>query len=156
MERQPIERAAPAPAFTTHAATGRPLELGVVMAMYSLAPLVMAIHAGAAATRFGPRWMMVGGSAILLGGAALQAVPGPYALLFPGALLCGVGFTALQISLQLHIGERSAPDARVRNFGYFSLTQSAATSLAAMLGGSLSGAWGGARRCRRRPSPPPC
>ncbi|MGZ2748955.1 MFS transporter [Burkholderia stagnalis] len=175
MERQPTERAAPAPAFAAHAAAGRPLvlalaigfllyfafgisrvgaailivsgnhpalELGVVMAMYSLAPLVMAIHAGAAATRFGPRWMMVGGSAMLLGGAALQAVPGPYALLFPGALLCGVGFTALQISLQLHIGERSAPDARVRNFGYFSLTQSAATSLAAMLGGYLSGAWG--------------
>ncbi|MCM2483656.1 MFS transporter [Burkholderia glumae] len=119
------------------------IQLGIVMAMYSLAPLLIAVHAGAVATRLGPRSMLVGGGAVLLGGALLQAVPGPAVLLFPGALLCGVGFTLMQIALQLHIGECGAPGERVRRFGFFSLTQSAATSLAALLGGYLSGQWGG-------------
>ncbi|PJO22196.1 hypothetical protein Y5A_015585 [Burkholderia glumae AU6208] len=118
------------------------IQLGIVMAMYSLAPLLIAVHAGAVATRLGPRSMLAGGGAVLLGGALLQAVPGPAVLLFPGALLCGVGFTLMQIALQLHIGECGAPGERVRRFGFFSLTQSAATSLAALLGGYLSGQWG--------------
>jgi predicted MFS family arabinose efflux permease len=117
------------------------IQLGIAMAAYSLAPLLMAVRAGAAATRFGPRRMLICGSSVLLGGATIQAVPGNYYLLFPGALLCGAGFTALQISLQLHIGEQCAPDARARHFGYFSLAQSLGTSAAALLAGYVSEAW---------------
>jgi hypothetical protein len=113
----------------------------MAMALYSIAPVLLAVHAGAATSHLGPRRMLAAGSGVLLCGAALQACP-PYVLLFPGALLSGIGFTVLQISLQMHIGESCRPDARVRHFGYFSMVQSAATSLAAMLVGYLSGTRG--------------
>lgn len=115
------------------------IQLGVVMGLYSVAPLLMAVHAGSMASHFGPRRSLICGAAILLCGAGVQAASGPYVLIFLGALLTGIGFTILQISLQLHIGESSGPNNRVRNFGYFSMVQSAATSLAALLVGYLSG-----------------
>lgn len=115
------------------------IHLGVVMGLYSVAPLLMAVHAGSVASRFGPRRSLLAGAAVLLGGACVQAASGPYVLIFIGALVSGIGFTILQISLQLHIGESSDPSVRVRNFGYFSMVQSAATSLAALLVGYLSG-----------------
>lgn len=117
------------------------IQLGMAMALYSIAPVLLAVHAGAATSHLGPRRMLAAGSGVLLCGAALQACP-PYVLLFPGALLSGIGFTVLQISLQMHVGESCRPDARVRHFGYFSMVQSAATSLAAMLVGYLSGTRG--------------
>lgn len=112
------------------------------MALYSVAPVFIAVRIGEMASHLGTGPLLVKGGALFLIGLGVQAFAKSIVFVFLGALITGVAFTTLQIVLQLHIGESSVPQLRVRNFGYFSMAQSAANSIAAIMAGFISSQFG--------------
>ncbi len=95
--------------------------LGVIVALYSLCPMLLALYAGKLADRIGVRWPLALGS---LGMALSLALPGmlPSLLtLYVSALLLGASHVFYNVSAQNLIGMLSAPATRTRNFSNFSL-----------------------------------
>ncbi|MGH8813644.1 MAG: MFS transporter, partial [Advenella sp.] len=118
------------------------VQLGLAMALYSVAPVFIAVRIGEMASYLGTGPLLVKGGVLFLIGLGVQAFAKSIVFVFLGALITGVAFTTLQIVLQLHIGESSVPQLRVRNFGYFSMAQSAANSIAAIMAGFISSQFG--------------
>ena len=95
--------------------------LGVIVALYSLCPMLLALYAGKLADRFGVRWPLVLGS---LGMALSLVLPGALPslhALYLSALLLGAAHVFYNVSVQNLIGMLSTPDTRTRNFSNFSL-----------------------------------
>ncbi len=95
--------------------------LGVIVALYSLCPMLLALYAGKLADRFGVRWPLALGS---LGMALSLVLPGALPslhTLYLSALLLGAAHVFYNVSVQNLIGMLSAPDTRTRNFSNFSL-----------------------------------
>ena len=95
--------------------------LGVIVALYSLCPMLLALYAGKLADRFGVRWPLALGS---LGMSLSLVLPGALPslhMLYLSALLLGLSHVFYNISVQNLIGMLSAPDTRTRNFSNFSL-----------------------------------
>ena len=95
--------------------------LGVIVALYSLCPMLLALYAGKLADRFGVRWPLALGS---LGIALSLALPGALPslhTLYLSALLLGASHVFYTISVQNLVGMLSTPDTRTKNFSNFSL-----------------------------------
>ncbi len=95
--------------------------LGVIVALYSLCPMLLALYAGKLTDRCGVRWPLVLGS---LGMAVALALPGVLPslhALYLSALLLGAAHVFYNVSVQNLIGMLSTPDTRTRNFSNFSL-----------------------------------
>ncbi len=95
--------------------------LGVIVALYSLCPMLLALYAGKLADRFGVRWPLALGS---LGIAVSLVLPGALptlTMLYVSALLIGASHVFYNISVQNLIGMLSTPEQRTRNFSNFSL-----------------------------------
>ncbi len=95
--------------------------LGVIVALYSLCPMLLALYAGKLADRFGVRWPLALGS---LGVALSLVLPGvlpSLQMLYVSALLLGASHVFYNVSAQNLVGMLSAPATRTRNFSNFSL-----------------------------------
>ena len=95
--------------------------LGVIVALYSLCPMLLALYAGKLADRFGVRWPLALGS---LGMALSLVLPGALPslhALYLSALLLGAAHVFYNVSVQNLIGMLSMPGTRTRNFSNFSL-----------------------------------
>jgi MFS family permease len=95
--------------------------LGVIIALYSLCPTLLALYAGKLTDRLGVRWPLVLGCmgitlALLLPGS----LPSLYAL-YLSAFLIGLSFVFYNVSVQNLVGMLSSPEARTRNFSNLSL-----------------------------------
>lgn len=113
-------------------------EIGTLVAIYSLFPIVLAIHAGKATDIVGERIPIFFG---LLGMAAGMALPWLYPgieAIYVSQLLVGVGQLFAVISLQNFIGRRSSEEQRERFFGMFSTTVSLANVAGPVTGGYLA------------------
>ncbi|MCW5603082.1 MAG: MFS transporter [Burkholderiales bacterium] len=97
------------------------LFIGVIVALYSLFPLLLAIYAGKLADRLGVRTPILAGS-IGMGVALLlpYAYPG-MAALYASAALIGASHVFYNVSVQNLVGMLSGPDTRTRNFSNFGL-----------------------------------
>jgi len=95
--------------------------LGVIVALYSLCPMLLALYAGKLSDRFGVRWPLALGS---LGIALALLLPGllpSLHMLYLSALLIGFSFVFYNVSVQSLVGMLSSIDARTRNFSNLSL-----------------------------------
>lgn len=95
--------------------------LGIIVALYSLCPMLLALYAGKLADRFGVRWPLALGS---LGIALSLALPGllpSLHMLYVSALLIGASHVFYNVSMQNMIGMLSSTEARTRNFSNLSL-----------------------------------
>jgi MFS family permease len=95
--------------------------LGVIVALYSLCPMLLALYAGKLSDRFGARWPLALGS---LGVALALLLPGALPslnMLYLSALLIGFSFVFYNVSVQSLVGTLSSIDARTRNFSNLSL-----------------------------------
>lgn len=95
--------------------------LGVIIALYSLCPTLLALYAGKLSDRLGVRWPLVLGC---LGIALSLLLPGllpSLHTLYLSAFLIGLSFVFYNVSVQNLIGMLSSPEARTRNFSNLSL-----------------------------------
>jgi MFS family permease len=95
--------------------------LGVIIALYSLCPTLLALYAGKLSDRLGVRWPLVLGCvgiglSLLLPGL----MPSLYTL-YLSAFLIGLSFVFYNVSVQNLVGMLSSADARTRNFSNLSL-----------------------------------
>lgn len=95
--------------------------LGVIVALYSLCPMLLALYAGKLADRFGVRWPLALGSLGMGLSLALPGVLSELYALYLSALLIGAAHVFYNVSVQNLIGMLSAPEDRTRNFSNLSL-----------------------------------
>lgn len=95
--------------------------LGVIVALYSLCPTLLALYAGKLSDRLGVRWPLVlGCMGIALSLLLPGLLPSLYTL-YLSALLIGLSFVFYNVSVQNLVGMLSSPEARTRNFSNLSL-----------------------------------
>ncbi len=96
--------------------------LGIIVALYSLCPMLLALYAGKLTDRIGVRWPLMLGS---LGIAVSLVLPGAMpslTMLYLSALLIGGSHVFYNVAVQNLIGMLSTtPELRTRNFSNFSL-----------------------------------
>ena len=98
--------------------------IGVLVALYSLFPMILAIYAGKLIDRLGVRWPMVGGSCGIALGLTLPYFFPATATLYLQAALVGAAHVFYNVSIQNLIGSIGTADDRTRNFSNFGLAMS--------------------------------
>jgi MFS family permease len=95
--------------------------IGVMVALYSLFPMLLAFFAGRLADRLGVRLPMIAGSAGLAFGLLLPYLQPSLAGLYASAALIGASHVFYNVSVQSLIGSLSGVDDRTRNFTNYGL-----------------------------------
>ncbi len=109
--------------------------LGVIVALYSLFPMLLALYAGKLTDRFGVRWPLALGSLGIALSLALPGVLPSLHMLYVSALLIGASHVFYNISVQNLIGMLSTPETRTRNFSNFSLVIASGGFLGPLIAG---------------------
>jgi MFS family permease len=112
-----------------------PFFVGVLIALYSLFPLILAVYAGRLSDRFGPRIPMILGSLGLAGGLLLPFLLPRLSILLVSAAIIGCFYIFFTVSVQHLTGSFGGGELRTRNFGTFSL----GVAVSAMIGPTLAG-----------------
>ena len=95
--------------------------VGVLIALFSLFPMLCAVPAGRWIDRIGiMRPMMAGGIAMTLG-CALPGIVEGLPVLFPATMLIGTGFMVIQVAAQHTVGAASSAEKRAANYGWLAL-----------------------------------
>jgi MFS family permease len=122
-----------------------PLEIGALVALYSLFPMLLALHLGRLADRFGMRLPMLCGSLGMAGGLAVPwlwpALPG----LYLSAAVIGASHVFYHVSIQSLVGQLSSPEDRTRNFTTYALVLSVGGFLGPLAAGFGIDAFGHGR-----------
>ena len=125
------------------ASQGAPvIVVGGVVSVSGIIPLLISIHAGALVDERGPT-MVAKGSVILfaLAGVILTTLPSVWAV--AGAyMLMGIGNIGFAVAPQAIVAAASNPATRVRNYGYYSLWNSAGAVVGPVIGGYIAGRFG--------------
>lgn len=95
--------------------------LGLIVALYSVFPMVLALYAGKLADRFGVRWPLALGSLGIGLSLVLPGIQPALPMLYLSAILIGASHVFYNVSVQNLIGMLSTNDTRTRNFSNFSL-----------------------------------
>ena len=109
--------------------------VGVLAALFSVFPLVLAVYAGRVSDRIGVRAPIILGSAGMALALLLPAFHEDLFTLFACPALIGLGQIFVQVSIQNAVGSAGGADARAKNFGTFSL----GASISTFVGPSLAG-----------------
>jgi MFS family permease len=113
----------------------RPFAVGILVACFSVLPMLLSWQIGRITDRFGSRWPLLFGAA---GGACGMLVPyfvPGLPALYAAAVLNGLLFAFSAVSLQAVVGLLSRPEKRTINFSNFTLMASAATFLGPLISG---------------------
>jgi predicted MFS family arabinose efflux permease len=113
----------------------QPFAVGILVATFSVLPLLLSWQVGKLADRFGSRWPLMFGTA---GGALGMLVPYFFQgmpALFIAAVTNGLLLAFSGVAQQNLIGLLSAPEDRSLNFSNFSLVTSTATFIGPLLAG---------------------
>ena len=95
--------------------------IGLLIAMYSLFPALLALYAGRLSDRRGTRLpMLIGSIGLVMGLLLPAAVPGMPAL-FASAALFGMSYIFYHVAVQNLLGEISGETERTRNFSNYTL-----------------------------------
>jgi MFS family permease len=109
--------------------------VGVLAALFSVFPLVLAVYAGRVSDRIGVRAPIILGSAGMALALLLPALHEGLFTLFACPVLIGLGQIFVQVSIQNAVGSIGGAGARAGNFGTFSL----GASISTFVGPSLAG-----------------
>ena len=112
-----------------------PSTIGVIAALYGVAPLILAVHSGRLSDRVGVRLPLLIGAGLvvlaMLTGALFPSIGG----LFVVALLMGGGFAYYNVSIQNLAGFIGGPAERPRNFAWLSMGYSISAFVGPMYAG---------------------
>jgi MFS family permease len=116
--------------------------IGGIIGVSGVVPLLIALHAGALVDERGPA-LITKGSVLLYATAgviltALHAV-WPVAVAYALMGIANIGFA---VGSQAVVAAASTPATRVRNYGYYSLWNSAGAVIGPVLGGAITGHFG--------------
>ena len=109
--------------------------IGILVALYSLFPMILAIYAGKLADRLGVRWpMVIGSCGIALGLTLPFWFPSTITLYFQAALV-GAAHVFYNVSVQNLIGSIGTAEDRTKNFSNFGLAMSTGSFIGPLIGG---------------------
>ena len=112
--------------------------VGVLLALFALAPLFLALPAGRMADRGGARLPLVLSALMAIVGAAAAALWPVFGMLCLAALLTGASASTALIVLQRHVGRAVAHPAELKTvFSWLGIAPAAANFLGPMLAGLL-------------------
>src|SRR5688572_16148194 len=109
--------------------------IGVMIAMYSLLPALLALKVGKLADRLGARWPMLIGSAGVALGLLLPWAFESMAALYASAALIGVSHMMCNVSAQNLVGSIGGAEDRTRNFSNYALVMAVGSFLGPLAGG---------------------
>ncbi len=110
-------------------------QVGLLLALYALLPMMVSVWAGRWSDRVGVRTPMLAGCVLLACGAAVPcAVPG-VAPLYIAAALIGLAFNVFQVAVQNAVGELGGNVHRARNFSLLGLGQSTSMMVGPLIAG---------------------
>ena len=109
--------------------------IGVLVALYSLFPMILAIYAGKLTDRMGARWPMVAGSCGIAFGLTLPFLFPYTTTLYLQAVLVGAGHVFYNVSVQNMIGGIGAKEDRTKNFSNFGLAMSTGSFIGPLIAG---------------------
>jgi predicted MFS family arabinose efflux permease len=120
--------------------------VGVIMALFSLVPMLIAVRAGRWLDAVGPRRPTLVGTLLILGGVLLPAAfsyaAADLAPLLVAAALIGTGSTLTMLSIQQVVGDRADPNHRAAAFSWLALGASISGFTGPVLSGLLIDAFG--------------
>jgi MFS family permease len=116
--------------------------VGVIIGCSGILPLLVSLHAGALADQRGP--VLVAQASVLLFGLAgvVLATLHPVWAVAVAYTLMSVANIGFAIAPQAIVAAASTPATRVRNYGYYSLWNSAGAVVGPVLGGCVAGHFG--------------
>lgn len=109
--------------------------IGVLVALYSLFPMILAIYAGKLTDRLGARWPMVAGSCGIAFGLTLPYWFPHTTTLYLQAALVGAGHVFYNVSVQNMIGGIGSKEDRTRNFTNFGLAMATGSFVGPLVAG---------------------
>jgi MFS family permease len=119
--------------------------IGVMIAMYSLLPVLLALQVGKLADRLGARVPMMIGSAGVALGLLLPWAFESMAALYASAALIGVSHMMANVSAQNLVGSIGGAEDRTRNFSNYALVMAVGSFLGPLAGGFSIDYFGHAR-----------
>lgn len=99
--------------------------IGMLVALYSLFPMMLALYAGKLSDRLGVRSPMIAGSTGLALGLSLPSIAPGLPALYASAALIGASHVFYNVSVQNLVGTLSGADDRTRNFTNYGLVMAA-------------------------------
>jgi MFS family permease len=112
-----------------------PLAIGVLAAMFSLFPMLLAVPAGRLADRIGAHGLLVFGAAAAGCGMLLPYLVPTLLMVFVAAAMIGLQVVNYNVSLQNLVGLLSNAQTRARNFSNYSLVGSVGDLIGPLLAG---------------------
>jgi len=109
--------------------------IGILVAMYSLFPMMLALHAGKLSDRLGARLPTIVGSLGLAAGLAVPYFFTSLPALCASAMLIGVFHMMYNVSVQNLVGSLGGPEDRTRNFSNYALAMAFGSFLGPMSAG---------------------
>lgn len=95
--------------------------VGILIALFSLFPMLFAVPMGRLVDRIGIVRPMLGGCAAMILGCALPSVVSGLPVLYLATMLIGTGFMAVQVASQHTVGAMSSADQRAANYSWLAL-----------------------------------
>ena len=109
--------------------------IGVMIAMYSLLPALLALHAGKLSDRLGVRLPMLAGSLGIATGLLLPWLSPTLPALYASAALIGATHMFYNVSVQNLVGTLGAGEDRTRNFSNYALAMAFGSFLGPLAAG---------------------
>ena len=98
-----------------------PFEIGVLISVYSVFPLLLGVYSGRISDRLGPRRPMLAGTLVIGLGLLLPVLRPTLAMLYVSAMFVGIGFVFFNVSNQNLGGGIGTPADRTHNFATLGL-----------------------------------
>ena len=109
--------------------------IGVLVALYSLFPVLLALYAGKLSDRLGVRVPMIIGSVGFAAGLTVPFLFQSLVALCVSAVLIGVFHMMYNVSVQNLVGSLGGPEARTRNFSNYALAMAIGSFIGPMSAG---------------------
>ena len=116
-----------------------PFEVGLLAAVFSVAPALLAVAVGRAVDRIGEAWFIRGALLAMTVGAVLAAIVDSLVLLAVSQSITGLGHVTNLIAGQALVGNRGGRERRDHRYGYYSTMGSLGHLAGPLIGTSLVG-----------------
>lgn len=118
-----------------------PFEVGLMAAVFSIAPALLAVFVGRSIDRLGEAWFIRGALLAMTIGALLAASVGSLALLAVSQMVTGLGHVTNLIAGQAMVANRGGREGRDHRYGYYSTMGSLGHLAGPLIGTTLVGSF---------------
>jgi predicted MFS family arabinose efflux permease len=115
--------------------TSNQFAIGLVIALYSLCPMLLAIAIGRFADRTSPRRMVILGSVVMTVGLLLPPLVSGIVVLCATAFVLGFAHQVFSLPLEATVGGIGGPEKRARNYALITMAWSAANFIGPIMAG---------------------